>query len=211
MPTRKDGTFTRPTGHFEDNTGWHSKLALRRHFLARYHAQQKPVVLDCCQGEARIWTTLRAEFPCTYWGVDQEKKKGRLKIDSTRLLAQPALPYDVIDIDTYGSPWGHWRTLLPHVTKPTTVFLTLGSLKGNVPAIDHAVLDALGISKLKTKPPVTITWKFAETAVGACLGLALDYPLAVVEAGEALPASVSARYFGVRLEPAGNSIAYNGK
>ncbi|HZU48538.1 MAG TPA: hypothetical protein VFA16_15010, partial [Mycobacterium sp.] len=90
-----------------DNGNLEAKLGLRRHFLRRYHMENKPMVLDCCQGDGIIWRKLRQEFECDYWGVDVKPKRGRLSIDSVRILAQPGWPHDVLDIDTYGSPWRH--------------------------------------------------------------------------------------------------------
>ncbi|MEN3369967.1 MAG: hypothetical protein V7609_2110 [Verrucomicrobiota bacterium] len=102
-----------------DNHNPDAKLTLRRHFLNRYHV---PIVaygdtsirvLDCCQASGRLWGVLRREFAgVEYWGVDVRPKKGRLKIDSVRILDQPGVTQNVIDIDTYGSPFKHWMALL---------------------------------------------------------------------------------------------------
>jgi hypothetical protein len=91
-----------------DNHDPRAKLELRRYFLRKYHGDGLARVLDCCQGSGLLWGTLRQEFECeSYWGLDLKRKPGRLSIDSSRVLAQPGWPQDVIDIDTYGSPWKH--------------------------------------------------------------------------------------------------------
>lgn len=71
--------------------------------------------------------TLRTEFAIAqYWGVDVTPKSGRLKIDSVRILGQPGLEQNVIDIDTYGSPWKYWFALTRNAHASLTVFPTSG-------------------------------------------------------------------------------------
>lgn len=56
-----------------------AKLLLRRHFLARCHAEKPPRVQDCLQCSGLLWLKLSREFPLdSYWGVDLKPKKGRL-------------------------------------------------------------------------------------------------------------------------------------
>ena len=51
-----------------DNAHVRAKLDLRRHFLRTYHADGSANVLDCCQGSAVLWSTLRREFKLAgYW------------------------------------------------------------------------------------------------------------------------------------------------
>ena len=111
-----------------DNSHLAAKLGLRRYFLDRYHAGERIRVIDCCAGESVIWTTLRREYEVDYWGIDKERKRGRMHLDSIRVLQQPGWRADVVDIDTYGSPWGHWMALLENATQPLTVFLTYGQI-----------------------------------------------------------------------------------
>jgi hypothetical protein len=110
-----------------DNANPASKLELRRYMLRKYHANGDIRVFECCQGSGLLWGQLQKEFALTSrWGVDLKPKAGRLKIDSVKVLAQPGLNANVIDIDTYGAPWKHWAALLPNITEDTTVFLTCG-------------------------------------------------------------------------------------
>lgn len=109
-----------------DNQYADSKLELRRYFLGKYHAEP-PRVMDCCQGNGVMWRSLQREFKlASYWGMDLKPKRGRLQADSLAVLAAGKWRDNVIDVDTYGNPWKHWLALLPHVTRPTTVFLTHG-------------------------------------------------------------------------------------
>jgi hypothetical protein len=180
-----------------DNDNLASKLALRRHFLARYHAGTRPSVIDCCQGDGVTWKTLRKEFACAYFGADVKPKKGRLKIDSSRILAQPGWSYDVIDVDTYGTPWAHWDGILRHLRGSTTVFLTSGRviIGGGSPA-SRQELDALGIT---FDVPAAFGAPIASLAVDYLLANVLTHGITVVEAVEST-AGRHARYFGLRLE-----------
>lgn len=109
-----------------DNKDPAAKLELRRHFLRTYHARGPVHVLDCCQATGFLWRTLRAEFAVTsYWGLDLKPKKGRLQLDSVRVLQQRGWNQNVVDVDTYGSPWKHWAALLPNITQPKMHFQKL--------------------------------------------------------------------------------------
>lgn len=183
-----------------DNSNLKAKLDLRRHFLEKYHADGPVDVLDCCQGSGVIWANLRQEFAVdSYFGVDEKPKKGRLRIDSIRLLQLSGWKQNVVDIDTYGSPWRHWLSLLPNVCKPLTVFLTCGQVSPGGSSLAHVSRNALGLGKLDV--PNAIACKLNEMAVPYLLAEAMRYKLAVVECVEAV-ASGNARYIGVRLERA---------
>ncbi len=180
-----------------DNGDFAAKLELRRYFLRKYHGENRPSILDCCQGSAKIWTKLRKEFECDYWGVDVKRKAGRLKVDSVRILQQPGWVQDVIDIDTYGSPWKHWEAMLPNVHRPLTVFLTIGRYSMGV---DRRVFGWLGCGGLKI--PAGLNGKLDEMALPYCLLASSSYGIIIQEAVEAV-SSGNARYVGVRLFPKG--------
>ena len=187
-----------------DNHSPGAKLALRRHFLGRYHGDGQARVLDCCQGSARLWTVLRAEAPIlSYWGMDVKPRKGRLKLDSVRYLAQAGWPENVIDIDTYGSPWKHWAALLPNVSGPVTVFLTIGAIMFRG-AVDGAALDAMGLRLKSLRLPEAFCGKLSVFSLPYCLALASRHGLEITEATEAL-SDGNARYFGVRIQPRGKA------
>jgi hypothetical protein len=192
------------TGDKTDNHNPAAKLALRRHFLKRYHAGEPLHVMDCCQGSGLLWAELRKEFPvAAYWGMDLKEKAGRLKLDSTRVLAQPGWPQTVIDVDTYGSPWQHWEAMLPNVARPLTVFLTIGQrVTGTVGAVSKHALRAAGLT-FKTKLPAGFHPKLAAMLLPYCLARAGDFGLRVVEAAEADSNNPNVRYVGVRLSPCG--------
>lgn len=183
-----------------DNANLPAKLALRRHYLRKYHAQDERIrVFECCQGEGVIWKHLADEFPVDVWGVDVKPKKGRLKIDSVRVLQQPGLNRDVIDIDTYGSPWQHWFALLPNITRPTTVFLTLGLVKIGGGSLDRHSIRCLGLAGLRSLPGA-LAAKIAESAPSYVLSRSADAGIMLIEVSE-VESDGNARYFGVRIEP----------
>ena len=179
-----------------DNADPRAKLELRRYFLRRHHAAGPINVLDCCQGGGVLWKRLREEVSvASYWGVDLKPKKGRLRLDSVRILSQPGWPQNVIDVDTYGSPWKHWEALLPNLSQPTTVFLTIGQWQMGT---DSKILEALGLGGLRIPPGIAI--RLHGIAVSYCLSRSYACSIIMVEAVEAV-SSGNARYIGVRLEP----------
>jgi len=188
-----------------DNTSIEAKLALRRYFLQKYHLDEPPSVLDCCQGKGILWRRLQQEFTVAdYWGVDEKPKRGRLRIDSIKILAQPGWPQNVVDVDTYGSPWKHWLAMLPNVSRPMTVFLTLGVGGPGRIRLGKPELLAMGM----TMPSLlsmsgAITHPLNRLATHYCLSKADEIGLTIIEAMEAYETinMWSTRYIGVRLEP----------
>jgi hypothetical protein len=196
-----------------DNHNQAAKLAVRRYFLRKYHGHECAdmlEVLDCCQGVGTIWRALRQEFVCdTYLGVDLKPLKGRLKIDSVRLLDQAGWKYNVIDVDTYGAPWKHWFALLRHAPHSLTVFLTIGivNIGGISSQADNETMRILGLDTLFAKckarglKPAPSLTGLARDRVGlsACLDAARGHGFTLAECVEAENEGGSARYIGVRL------------
>ena len=182
-----------------DNHNPKAKLDLRRYFLRKYHADGPIHVMDCCQGSGVLWNTLREEFAVdSYWGLDLKPKKGRLKIDSTRILAQPGWMQNVIDIDTYGSPWKHWAAMLPNIVRPTTVFLTWGS--HSLEVLGSLERQAIGLNLRAVIP--TAFWPKLQL-LGFSVPYLLTTGLVNITIADALQAESegTARYLGIRLEP----------
>ena len=193
----------------KDNSTLIPKLLLRRYFLDKYHGDGRDQinVLDCCQGERVIWRRLEREYHLdSYWGVDEKHKRGRLQIDSVKILAQAGWEQNVIDIDTYGSPWNHWVALLPRVTRPLTVFLTIGrsGLGPKRAKIPQIALTAMGLTFEGISVMSALTGQFFDMHIQYCLHLATKYDVRLVEAVEAYMEPMNqwrVPYVGVRLEP----------
>jgi hypothetical protein len=158
-------------------------------------------VMDCCQGEGRIWTALRQEFSLdSYWGIDTKPKAGRLLVDSSRVLSQPGWRENVIDIDTYGEPWRHWLGVCRILDHPATVFLMVGYVPVNGGgSISKEAKRALGLAGLQHLPNALVA-RVHDMATPYCLDRARTR-LNIVELCEAEPHGRYARYLGVRLEP----------
>jgi hypothetical protein len=196
-----------------DNANLPAKLTLRRYFLRKFHSEQPPRVLDCCQGSGVIWRALRKEFSTArYWGLDEKPKPGRLQIDSARILAQSGWNYDVVDIDTYGLPWKHWMGLIKTARNPVTVFLTLGqvSIGGGSP-LTESEASALGLRFTKLAIPRAFVAKtLRELAIPYILSRCEEFGLVITEAAEARTRAAHARYFGLRLEPITSRVSQAG-
>lgn len=183
-----------------DNHNPAAKLALRRHFLRRYH-RRPPRVFDCFQGSGLLWLKLGSEFDlASYWGVDLKPKKGRLKIDSARVLEQRGWEADVVDLDAYGSPWTHWAHLVRTFEgQAVTVFLTVGMVRIGGGNFDRSVLDLTGCRFRRLVLPKGLGVRLSDHVLGSALGVARDAGLEAVEVQEAFPQG-RARYLGVRLQ-----------
>ena len=180
-----------------DNSNLAAKIALRRWFLEMYHRKRVPLILDCCQGTGRIWSTLRREFPCKYQGADAAPRRaGGIKVESSRLFDIPGWKFDVVDIDAYGEPWRHYEKLCRTATTPVTVFLTVGSVMAFGGHCSRYIYEALGIP-LKT--PCTLAIQTTQEMMDRLIWFPLGC-LRLVDCRE-MPARGHARYFGLRLEP----------
>jgi len=181
-----------------DNYDPRAKLNLRRYFLQKYHPQGTARVLDCCMGSGFIWRELRREWRvASYMGLDVKRQRGCLKIDSARYLEAGGWDHNVIDIDTYGSPWRHWFHVLRGVKSDCTVFLTIGMIRmsGCPGGMQTEARAALG---LPDSTPPGILGSLHEMALRYCLGALARYGLHAIEAVEA-ESTGNARYIGVRL------------
>lgn len=188
-----------------DNSKSDSKLLLRRYFLTKYH--QEPFrVMDCCQGEGLLWSVLRREYQVSaYWPMDLKTRKGRMKVNSARVLAQGGWAVDVVDVDTYGVPWAHWQAIVETMPGPVTVFLTIGSV-GVISNVDNASIERLGI-KFSRRPVQALLSRVSLSGqiIDSWLSMALDQAT-VIECMEAPPSRNSrgapiASYIGIRMEP----------
>jgi hypothetical protein len=127
-------------------------------------------------------------------------KKGRLQIDSARILDQPGWTQNVIDLDAYGSPWKHWFALLRHGVQDLSVFLTIGMVKMGGGNLDRALYPVLGLNFTRLQVPNSLAAKMHTLSIDAALAFAL-HRWEVVEAREAKNAGGNCRYIGVRLTP----------
>lgn len=183
-----------------DNANLTAKLELRRYFLRKYHADGDINVLECCQGSGILWRNLKREFPTAkVWGLDLKAKRGRLKVDSARVLCQGGWTQNVVDVDTYGSPFKHWLGMLPNVTRPLTVFLTIGTKNAMPRKAGDSELMALGLGGLHV--PDSLKMKLTTIATTFELARVFDHGLTPVEAMEATRGE-AARYIGIRIQPA---------
>ena len=180
-----------------DNSNLWAKLLLRRHLLDKYFGKKEFAVLDCCQGSQVIWSTLRREYKCRYMGVDVKPQDGRLKIDSKRLLQINASKFDVIDIDTYGSPLQHIAALMPLIKKRVILFLTYGQVRMGGGNFDHSIKRILGFDfDVPNSIGVSLQIRLFDELVSGVIS-----PLATIDECLEAPRSKNARYLGLVVTP----------
>lgn len=182
-----------------DNGDFNAKLALRKYFLDKYEHKN---VFDACQGSGKIWSILRKTYAIDqYFGVDVKPKKGRLKVDSFRILNQPGWSFDVIDIDTYGSPWKHFKAVIDFKpSHPITLFLTDGLVKmGGGGTVDSLVYQWTGLDKM-TKIQPSIVSKIYRNLLPYCLDYVRQKGFKIFEAQQAITKNKTAQYYGLHVE-----------
>ncbi len=185
-----------------DNSHLEAKLKLRRYFLNKYHADGDVRVFDCCQGSGIIWEKLRGEYQVqTYWGVDLKPKKGRVVVDSARVL-QCGLTENVVDIDTYGSPWKHYFNFSKTIAKPVTVFLTWGIVRIGGGNLCKETMKANGWSKFTLKAPKALFVKLEQNTLSYLLSSGCKNGNMIIEA-KRMAVEGNAIYIGLRILPGG--------
>lgn len=130
-----------------------------------------------------------------------KKKKGRLKVNSERVLAEAGWDFDVIDVDTYGQPWRHWEGIIKNGSRDVTVFLTIGMVAvGGGGNIQKETRDAI-FPKFESmpKPPPGLFVKFSGHIIIAMLYRAKEYGWRIVEA-TITEETRNVKYVGIRLE-----------
>ena len=178
----------------KDNHDSTKKLDLRRAFLNDFPKDQPLSVCDCFSGENEvIWTQLRKDFNVgKYLALDIKEKRGRIAMDSLDYLKLQKFDHDVIDLDSYGSPWEHWFEVLKRV-RTCVVFLTIGQVRLNIqPKI---LLRKIGIN---FKIPASFFWPISQTCIAAGLAESLKN-YRVEKCLEAQNPGGYCRYFGIKL------------
>lgn len=184
-----------------DNANTPLKLSLRRELL-RPLAARKPdfSVLDCCAGSGLLWHELKREFPAArVTPLDFKAAPGRLKIKSERFLEVNA-DFDVIDVDTWGSPWAHFKAILEAPKRERVVFLTYGyrTPRRGITQISAEETEWFGCSRdmarmiFRSDPH----W-YCATLLAQALSAGYMAPEGFISAE-----SLRALYFGLRLVPA---------
>jgi hypothetical protein len=180
-----------------DNHSLSVKFALRAGFLDSYH-EGKTVVFDACMGNGELWRRLRVGRRLRYWGVDVKPKRGFVQVDSERVLAMPGWKFDVIDVDTYGMPWGHWLGILRNGAGALTVFLTVGNVVMGGSGLCRELREVVGFGDLKIPP--AICGRLNSDFTLEMIGYAKLAGWSIEELKEAVPDKPgTARYFGVRM------------
>lgn len=185
-----------------DNSNLQMKVALRRQMLDAFPLAEYRV-FDCCEGDKAIWRMLSQEYKVKYFGVDRKPQRGRLKFDSARLI-QCGMQFDVIDIDTYGSPWNHWYKFLPCIQKECLIFMTVGqAFMGGLGArLLPATKHIMGLNRLN-KLPLCVESRLKPLERNYALTYAAQYDILIVQAKSIIP-HIGLEYIGIRAKPKGD-------
>lgn len=185
-----------------DNASLDAKLLLRTTMLDLYHPTSF-TVFDACQGEGVLWSHLRRRYGervTRYWGTDLKAERGRMRVDSRRIMS--SIREDVVDIDTYGEPWDHLMSLLAGPRQPRTVFLTVGHRMDTSYLQSKQVLGRFGFEHLPHLRTGLFKGEIGDWVTSAMiLDIVADERYVTLDMREGLPKGRMARYFGIRIEP----------
>jgi len=186
----------------QDNSSLGAKLELRRMLLDEAGGPVR--VLDCYAGRRAIWDRLRQEYEVSaYLALDQKRLGGTtIKIDNLRWLTTAPLPFDVIDLDAYGEPWGQYEAIITRRDLPpaVTVFLTVGQGMGTLGQISKAALRLAGIPEDWNRQVPRESPRFRTWLTRLALQAATSHGWTFAAAIEAETRKTTVRYIGLRLE-----------
>jgi len=194
--------MTRPSDKKTDNFNLPLKLELRRKLLVPFAARFPLRVVDCCSGQRAIWSALGKEFALAqYTAMDRKRLSVGLRVDSVRWLNEVGVTGNVIDIDTYGEPWGHYLAVChrPWPSREILVFLTLGKGLGNMGRISNLAIEAAGLKRewQGLIPPASNGLR--QIVIDSLLTRGYDNDTIIQEGWECRPPGSEVRYFGLRL------------
>lgn len=127
-----------------DNKHLDVKIAIREKLLNK---SEKYHVFDSCAGESTIWDAMKRKgYSFGYCGIDKVGRGGNIRGDSMR-YAKAVSEFNVVDIDTYGEPFGHLEAFQQYLKPKTIVFLTWGFLSKALGFISDKSLEFIGIPR----------------------------------------------------------------
>lgn len=135
-----------------DNDHIPDKILLRKNFLPKKEIIR---VLECYAGHGILWDLIRKDIPCIeLLRIEKENKRaGSLRGDNMKWL--PAIDvnsFDVIDLDSYGSPIAQLQHLFDRGYKGIVHITFIQSGMGSLPL---QMLEKIGISKnMRKKSPI---------------------------------------------------------
>jgi len=191
-----------------DNYNEEVKLEIRRYLIKHIiDSGRKLNVFDACQGDRILWTQLEKEFPLeSYFGVDTKSQRGRLTIDSSRIIDKLPEETTFIDIDTWGSPVPHLLALCKGKTRYdyVGVALTIGMItRRGAGAIPKEIQYLMGLTdniRIRMKLQGPLTAKLQKYIYPYILYLPTLHDYDIIDIVEAVPPSRTARYFGMILQ-----------
>lgn len=174
------------------------KVKLRREVLRDLKVNEPFTVFDACHGHGKVWSILKKEFRCRVFGTDLQRRPGALKIDAQRVI-RAGVQADIYDFDTYGYPWKLYLPILPHLTRSTTIFLTLGGARGKGMASGfNFSRDLKSVLGLPRYVPPSIGVAIARFSIDSLITKSYDYFMAP-QVWELEGHRANARYLAVHL------------
>jgi hypothetical protein len=159
-----------------DNRIINTKVNDRLEFI-QLLGREKIHVLDCCAGDGYLWRSVSGLFggEVERLAFDLKAGKGRYRLDSRRFLSTGNLSrFDVIDIDTYGSPYEHLFAAFgnPTLADTVVVFFTDILVRIGGGSIQKKALEMVGLSF----PGATLPKCFTAEIVRYTRSYVLKYP-----------------------------------
>jgi hypothetical protein len=124
-----------------DNKNLEIKINLRKEYLTK---DKNYKVLNCCAGDNKIWNEISKEYKVETTNIDLKKNDNSFTADSSK-LSESISSYDIIDIDTYGSPSTHISNFLSKFKTGQIIYLTNGTTSKNLGILKKDDKILLGI------------------------------------------------------------------
>lgn len=188
-----------------DNAFLADKIALRTQVIKAADLGDLRV-LDTCAGRGIIWSEMKKRFKvASYTPCDKKPRMPgciKMELDDRHLDVFNMAKFNVVDIDTYGDPFGAWLNLSKRLGHKTAFFLTHGFLRGyqGSPAGSSAISKSI-----RMMCAIPLDWNIAmpnTPELAFSFGLRalrrstwVDIPLCLMATHE------NVRYYGLIVEP----------
>jgi len=155
-----------------DSQQFKAKVDLRLKLLRQYaEAGHKLNVMDCCAGKRAIWKQIGQKVDLdSYMGFDiMASEVNNIICDSIRWLKDVGISGNVVDVDTYGLPWTHYRAIYQAKWPESEILVFLTASLGCESGLTTGELEAIGIPDDWRGQLPTISWELRDAVVAACI------------------------------------------
>jgi len=182
-----------------DNAFLCTKVNLRRNVIKKHFNKSSFNILNCCAAKNKVWRSLDEFYNTSIIHLDLNPQfDGVIKCDANDYVQNNDLSkFDIIDIDTYGSPWDIFFNSIKSCTGTTVFFLTWGRTEKNLFNVPNIIKQTFNFPKSSKKGRNPLC-KYMEKNITSLLVRGYENGIFIKDVYEGFPQG-NARYFGLTV------------